>query len=298
MAESTAGEVIVVGRESPTTPKRSTRLGKLSVKAKEATRHDNETAKSARRPATRSARASSNETDQEFIPDDDTEKALLLRVLRELKSLKDASAKQQQLISDLQKHLEETQRELREAMGELRETKEELKHAREQLEVITTATTAQSSPRASYAEVARTPPGSQPSNIRSLSTANTTPSDLTDTLYCTIDVSRVEETETNATSAGAIRALIETEVRAKLSQPSWRWGAVVPDRKSPHRIRVACRDRAEHQLVKEAARVKAPRGTRVLRDELYPVKVDNVNRLAVLDQQGDYQAGVAEAFGQ
>ena len=34
----------------------------------------------------------------------------------------------------------------------------------------------------------------------------------------------------------------------------------------------------------------------MLRDNLYPIKIDNVNRLAVLDEQGDIQAGVAEAL--
>ena len=37
-------------------------------------------------------------------------------------------------------------------------------------------------------------------------------------------------------------------------------------------------------------------GVRVLRDELYPIKVDNVNRLAVLDENGEIQAGAAETF--
>jgi hypothetical protein len=49
-----------------------------------------------------------------------------------------------------------------------------------------------SSPNPSYADVARAPPGSHPSNSRTLSN-QTTPSTLTDTLYCTVDVSNVEE---------------------------------------------------------------------------------------------------------
>ena len=36
----------------------------------------------------------------------------------------------------------------------------------------------------------------------------------------------------------------------------------------------------------------------MLRDEVYPVKVDNVNRLAILDQNGEIRAGVAETLGQ
>jgi len=33
-----------------------------------------------------------------------------------------------------------------------------------------------------------------------------------------------------------------------------------------------------------------------LRDELYPIKVDGVNRLAVLDERGDIRAGALEAI--
>jgi hypothetical protein len=34
----------------------------------------------------------------------------------------------------------------------------------------------------------------------------------------------------------------------------------------------------------------------VLRDELYPIKVDSVNRLIVLDDKGEIQARVAETL--
>jgi hypothetical protein len=36
-------------------------------------------------------------------------------------------------------------------------------------------------------------------------------------------------------------------------------------------------------MVKQVAKTKIVPGTRVLRDELYPIEVDNVNQLAVLD---------------
>ena len=42
-----------------------------------------------------------------------------------------------------------------------------------------------SSPSPSYADIARTPPGSHPSNVRTLSN-QTTPSTLTDTIHCTV----------------------------------------------------------------------------------------------------------------
>ena len=108
----------------------------------------------------------------------------------------------------------------------------------------------------------------------------------------------MENAERDATSAGTIRKMIETEVRAELGQPGWRCRAVTLDRKNTHRIRIACRDDAEHRMVKRLVEVEAPRGARILRDELYPVKVDNVNRLAVLDELDDIRSGAAEAFGQ
>ncbi|KEY74366.1 hypothetical protein S7711_11588 [Stachybotrys chartarum IBT 7711] len=135
-----------------------------------------------------------------------TGKALLLRVLEELKDPKDASTRQEELIFNLYEQATGAQRALR-------ETKEELRQVREQLETNTAATsTAQTSPRASYADIARTPPDSNPSNVRSLSSIHATSSDLNDAPYCTIDISRIEEIESEDTSAGAIRNLIETGV--------------------------------------------------------------------------------------
>ncbi len=45
----------------------------------------------------------------------------------------------------------------------------------------------------SYADAARTPPSSQPTNLRTLSSSNTTPSRHSETIYCTIETSRVME---------------------------------------------------------------------------------------------------------
>ncbi|OQE27892.1 hypothetical protein PENFLA_c005G06009 [Penicillium flavigenum] len=61
----------------------------------------------------------------------------------------------------------------------------------------------------SYADVARTPPLSHPSNIRTLSTSNTTPTTFTDTLYCTIDTSEMAENE-NTERTIAINAFRDT----------------------------------------------------------------------------------------
>jgi hypothetical protein len=50
--------------------------------------------------------------------------------------------------------------------------------------------------------------------------------------------------------------------------------------------------------VKRAAEKIVSAGTKVLRDKLYPIKVDSVNRTAVLDKNGNIRQSVAEAFGQ
>ena len=73
----------------------------------------------------------------------------------------------------------------------------------------------------SYADVTRTPPLSHPSNIRTLSTSNTTPTTLTDTLCCTIDTSRMAENENERMSAGPIRAAVETEIRTMEGHMHW-----------------------------------------------------------------------------
>ncbi|KAI3091337.1 hypothetical protein CBS147333_10307 [Penicillium roqueforti] len=101
----------------------------------------------------------------------------------------------------------------------------------------------------SYADVARTPL-SHPSNIRTLSTSNTTATTFTDTLYCTIDTSKMTERET------------------------------------------------EHQLVKKVVEAKIGAGARVLRDELYPIKVDSVKRAVVLDENHDILTGAAAALSE
>ena len=72
---------------------------------------------------------------------------------------------------------------------------------------------------------------------------------------------------------------------------------MVKEARNPDRIKVIYRDEGEVQLVKEAAqKITIPR-VRVLRDQLYPVKVDNANQTAVLDTDGNILPGVAEALG-
>lgn len=52
-----------------------------------------------------------------------------------------------------------------------------------------------------------------PSSSASQPAAGTTASNITDTLYCTIDTSRVEDRDKNKAQPGAIRQAIEEEIR-------------------------------------------------------------------------------------
>jgi len=150
-----------------------------------------------------------------------------------------------------------------------------------------------SSPNPSYADIARTPPGSRPSNLRTISN-QTSPSTFTDTLYCTVDVSNVEEAERDNASASKIRQNIEKEMREGEEGSGWRCVAVTRDPRHAARIRVTCRDESELARVKEAVEKTKVAGSRVLRDQWYPVKVDNACRTAVLDEHGELRTGVVE----
>ncbi|KAM3560256.1 hypothetical protein ARSEF4850_003736 [Beauveria asiatica] len=207
-----------------------------------------------------------------------------------------AIAKQDDLIGNLSEKATQQGSLIKELQQELRDATAELTEARVQLEAFTAAasSTAASSSRATYAEIARTPPGSTPSNIRTLSSGMTTPSTATDTLFCTIDCSRVSVEESYKVTAGEIRSTLEREMRTEQDSANWRCRAVTRDPKDPARVRIMCRDEKEQQKIKHVAETKLPEGTRVLRDDLHRIRVDNVSRDAVLDQAGVELPNVAE----
>ena len=97
-------------------------------------------------------------------------------------------------------------------------------------------------------------------------------------LFCTIDFSRVEGNEVNIAT---MRKKIEGEIQ-KGENKSFQCKAITRDHRTPHRVRVLCRSEEELDIVKQAANTTAVEGTRILRDQLYPVKVDNVRANAVL----------------
>ena len=183
--------------------------------------------------------------------------------------------------------------ELAQAREELTQARSELEHTRLQLHAMTRAQEA-SSGRPAYADVARlTPPVSIPTPASSTGRV-TTP----EPTFCTVDTSRVPEEHIGETTPVALRKLIEKEMRAPGDQPSWRCVAVTRDRGSVNRLRIIGRNEEEVKKIKDIVEAKKTPGTRVLRDQLYPVKVDNIKRTAVIDHEGKVLPGAVEALGQ
>ncbi|SCV61221.1 uncharacterized protein FFFS_15790 [Fusarium fujikuroi] len=219
---------------------------------------------------------------------------------RQLRVIREQSAKEQEQLREEMRQVKEDTRQAKEAIllakrevqqvrEEMQQAKEEARQMKEQLNTMadSISSDAQTSPQPSYADVARTPPTNQPSNVRTLSSMRTTLSSFTDTFAEDKDKAQV----------GEIRQAIEAKVRARDGQQGWRCAAVVRDVRNADRIKVVCRDETEVQLVKEVAEKAVVKGARVLRDQLYPVTVDGANRTAVLDSSGNVLSGAIEAPG-
>jgi hypothetical protein len=123
-----------------------------------------------------------------------------------------------------------------------------------------------SSPNPSNADVARTPPGSHPSKLRTLSN-QTTPSTLTDTLYCVVNVSNVEEADRATANVTNIRQEIEKRMREEEEGSRWRYVVVTRDPRNSARIRITCRDESELARVRDVAEKTRAAGSRVLRGQ-------------------------------
>ncbi|KAJ5471268.1 hypothetical protein N7530_008625 [Penicillium desertorum] len=135
--------------------------------------------------------------------------------------------------------------------------------------------------------------------IQSLREEISTPAPVSSPSYADVaHTSKMTESESEKASAGSIRATIETEIRKMDDHTHWRCRAVTVSPRDTNRIRIACRDEAEHQLVKKVAEAKIGAGARVLRDELYPIKVDSVKRTAVLDENHGILTEAAAALGE
>jgi hypothetical protein len=182
--------------------------------------------------------------------------------------------------------------ELSQAREELTQARSELEHTRLQLHAMAGAQGAPSA-RPAYADVARrTPPVSIPTPASSTGRAATP-----EPAFCTVDMSRVPEEHANEATPVALRKLVELEMRAPGGQPTWRCVAVTRDGGNTNRLRIIGRNEGELKKIKDIVEAKKAPGARVLRDQLYPVKVDNVSRMAVLGHEGKVLPGATEALG-
>ncbi|KAM5353470.1 hypothetical protein ACJ41O_000120 [Fusarium nematophilum] len=175
---------------------------------------------------------------------------------------------------------------------QLTEARSELEQTRLQLDIMNSAHAVRSSSQ-TYADAARMTPVSittqAPSTVRSASP---------EPVFCTVDTSRVPEDHIGDTTPAVLRRTIEQEMRTSSDQPSWRCVAVTRDGRNTNRLRVIGRNEEELNRIKAIIEAKKAPGARVLRDQLYPVKVDNINRTAVLDHEGKVLPGAMEALGQ
>ena len=107
-----------------------------------------------------------------------------------------------------------------------------------------------------------------------------------------MDFSRVEHNEeTPVADRAALSKKIEQEIQ-KQDEKFW-VKAIIKDRRSPNRRRILCRNEEELKKVKSAATITAAEGARVLRDQLYPVKVNNARADALLMPDGTLKASAA-----
>ena len=92
-------------------------------------------------------------------------------------------------------------------------------------------------------------------------------------LYSTVDRPRVGEEDKSKDQPRAVRK-VRTVRRTR--EPALRQQGSMQGRSG-----------ASADQGREGAQKTGPEGARVLRDQIYPVKVDNASRVAVLDQEGE-----------
>ena len=103
--------------------------------------------------------------------------------------------------------------------------------------------------------------------------------------FCTIDFSRVEGNE-DAAEPVSVRRNIEEEIR-KGENKAFKCRAIVKDHRTKQYLRILCRSEAELEIVKQATSATVVEGARIIRDQLYPIKVNNARTDAVLQPNGE-----------
>ena len=96
--------------------------------------------------------------------------------------------------------------------------------------------------------------------------------------------------------SAALRKKIEEEVQNQ--DEKFRVKAFIKDRRSPDRLRILCRKEEEFKNVKPATVAIATQGARVLRDQLYPVKINNARVDAILMPDGSLKPNAASEIAE
>ncbi|EXA29120.1 hypothetical protein FOVG_19341 [Fusarium oxysporum f. sp. pisi HDV247] len=145
----------------------------------------------------------------------------------------------------------------------------ELEQTRLQLDILDETETSRSLVR-TYADAARMTSASMPTQ----SSSAVRPA-APESVFYTVDTSKVSEVHIGNATQTMIRKIVEQEMRKSMTR----------DGRNANRLRIIGRNEEEMQKIKTILDIwKAP-GARVLRDQLYPTKVDSMNRTAVFDQE-------------
>ena len=142
-----------------------------------------------------------------------------------------------------------------------------------------------------YADAARMTPTSMSSQSSSAARSATP-----EPVFCTVDTSRVSEDHIGDATPTMIRKTVEGEMRKSSDQPHWRCAAVTRDGRNANRLRIIGRNEEEMQRIKTILETRKAPGARVLRDQLYPIKVDSMSRKAVFDEEFNVLPGAMEAL--
>ncbi|KAM5527771.1 transposase-like protein [Fusarium oxysporum f. sp. phaseoli] len=182
--------------------------------------------------------------------------------------------------------------ELSQVRDQLTQVCGELEQIRLQLDTLNKTETPRSSVQ-TYADTARMTPPSI-SSQSSTTVRSATPEQV----FCTVDTSRVPEDHIGDATPTMIRKTVEQEMRQSSDQPHWRCVAVTRDGRNANRLRIIGKNEEEIQKIKAILETRNAPGARVLRDQLYPIKVDNMNRMVVFDQEFNVLPGAMEISSQ
>jgi hypothetical protein len=122
---------------------------------------------------------------------------------------------QSKIIEGMRKMIEENNQKMEEMREEIAKSNTRSEELQAQMNLISQELALRMSsniPSNSYAAVARTPPDSQAS-VPPIPVASTTPSSMVDKIYCTIDISRIQEEERKRITTAEVKRKVENKIK-------------------------------------------------------------------------------------